>query len=265
MIASTMLEFRNVSFSRGPRLLLDGLSFGIEAQEMVALVGPNGVGKTTMLKLASRLLPPTSGEILLQGKPLAAWSRRELPRAIALVPQELEIPFSFRVEEIVAQGRVPYQPLFGASTSIDREAIENAMEAVDITGLRHRIYSELSGGERQRVKIAIGLAQQPKIMLLDEPTQHLDIGRQIELIALLGRLNQRGITIIAAVHDLNLVVENFSSVIMLTPEPSWMAGSAAEVLRPDLLERAFSVRQSDLGRYFYAPASQWVGESLVGD
>ena len=265
MNASTMLEFRNVSFSRGPRLLLDRLSFGIETQEMVALVGPNGVGKTTMLKLASRLLPPTSGEILLEGKPLAAWSRRELPRAIALVPQELEIPFSFRVEEIVAQGRVPYQPLFGASTPLDREAIENAMEAVDITGLRHRIYSELSGGERQRVKIAIGLAQQPKIMLLDEPTQHLDIGRQIELIALLGELNERGITIIAAVHDLNLVAENFSSVIMLTPEPSWMAGSADEVLRPDLLERAFSVRQAALGRYFFTPASQWHGASLVGD
>ena len=93
------------------------------------------------------------------------------------------------------------------------------MEAVDIVGLRHRPYSELSGGERQRVKIAIGLAQQPKLMLLDEPTQHLDVGRQIELIALLRRLNQRGITIIAAVHDLNLVAENFLSVILLTPAP----------------------------------------------
>ena len=111
---STILEFRNVSFSRGPRLLLDRMSFGIEKQEMIALVGPNGVGKTTLLKLASRLLPPASGEILLDGKPLPAWSRRELPRAVALVPQELEIPFNFPVEEIVAQGRVPHQPLFAS-------------------------------------------------------------------------------------------------------------------------------------------------------
>lgn len=253
---STILEFRNVSFSRGPRLLLDRMSFGIEKQEMIALVGPNGVGKTTLLKLASRLLPPASGEILLDGKPLPAWSRRELPRAVALVPQELEIPFNFPVEEIVAQGRVPYQPLFATSTLLDREAVEGAMQAVDIVGLRHRFYSELSGGERQRVKIAIGLAQQPKLMLLDEPTQHLDIGRQIELIDLLRQLNQRGITILSAMHDLNLVAESFSSVIMLTPEPSWIAGSTADVMRPDLLARAFSVAPKALGRYFFAPVTQ---------
>jgi iron complex transport system ATP-binding protein len=260
-MSSPVLEFRNVSFSRGPRLLLDRMSFGIEKQEMIALVGPNGVGKTTLLKLASRLLPPASGEILLEGKRLPAWSRRELPRAVALVPQELEIPFNFPVEEIVAQGRVPYQPLFGAGTHLDREAVEGALQAVDITGLRHRVYSELSGGERQRVKIAIGLAQQPQLMLLDEPTQHLDIGRQIELIALLRRLNQSGITILAAVHDLNLVAENFTSVILLTPEPSWTAGPAAEVLRPELIARAFSVGQSALGRYFMSPASDRLAQA----
>jgi iron complex transport system ATP-binding protein len=255
MTSSTVLEFRNVSFSRGPRLLLDRMSFALDKQEMVALVGPNGVGKTTLLKLASRLLPLASGEILLEGKPLPQWSRRQLPRAIALVPQELEIPFNFPVEEIVAQGRVPYQPLFGAGSHLDREAVENAMQAVDIVGLRHRSYSELSGGERQRVKIAIGLAQQPKLMLLDEPTQHLDIGRQIELLELLRGLNESGITILAAVHDLNLVAENFSSVIMLTPEPSWIAGDAKEVLRPDRIARAFSIGPKALDRYFFAPAA----------
>ncbi len=111
-MSSTILEFQNISFSRGPRLLLDRMSFSIEKQEMVALLGPNGVGKTTMLKIATRLLQPSSGTVLMQGRPLEAWSRRELPRAVALVPQELEIPFNFRVEEIVAQGRVPYLPLF---------------------------------------------------------------------------------------------------------------------------------------------------------
>lgn len=252
-----IVEFREVCFSRGSRLLLDRLTFGIETQEMVALLGPNGVGKTTMLKLISRMLQPASGSILLEGKPLEQWPRRELPRRVALVPQELEIPFNFKVEEIVAQGRVPYLPLFGGGTARDRDAVESAMEAVDITGLRHRVYSELSGGERQRVKIAIGLAQEPKLMLLDEPTQHLDVGRQIELVALLHRLNQRGITVLAAVHDLTLVAENFSSVILLTPEPAWIAGRAAEVMRPDLLERAFSVGQSALARYCIAsPAAE---------
>jgi ABC-type cobalamin/Fe3+-siderophores transport system ATPase subunit len=259
-MTSSILEFQNVSFSRGPRLLLDRMSFGIETQDMVALLGPNGVGKTTLLKLAARLLQPDNGTVLLQGKPVTSWSRQELPRSIALVPQELELPFNFCVEEIVAQGRVPYVSLFGAHSARDREAVEEAMEAVDIVGLRRRVYSELSGGERQRVKIAIGLAQQAKLMLLDEPTQHLDVGRQIELIALLRRLNERGITIVAAVHDLNLVAENFSSVIMLTPEPSWIAGSTADVMRPDLLGRAFCVSQSDLAQYCVSPPSDGLAQ-----
>jgi iron complex transport system ATP-binding protein len=253
-MTSLLLEFRNVSFSRGSRLLLDRLSFTVEKQDMVGLLGPNGIGKTTLLRLATRLLRPESGEILLQGKPLAEWPRRGLPRCIALVPQELEVPFNFCVEEIVAQGRVPYLPLFARTTSNDRKAIDTAMDAVDILALRRRIYSELSGGERQRVKIAIGLAQQPQLMLLDEPTQHLDIGRQIELMSLLRDLNQQGLTILAAVHDLNLVTENFSSVILLTPEPSWITGPAADVMQPQLLERAFSVGQSELAQYFNAPA-----------
>jgi iron complex transport system ATP-binding protein len=253
-MTSPLLEFRNVSFSRGSRLLLDRLSFTVEKQDMVGLLGPNGIGKTTLLRLATRLLRPDSGEILLQGKPLVEWPRRGLPRCIALVPQELEVPFNFCVEEIVAQGRVPYLPLFARTTSNDRKAIDTAMDAVDILALRRRIYSELSGGERQRVKIAIGLAQQPQLMLLDEPTQHLDIGRQIELMSLLRDLNQQGLTILAAVHDLNLVTENFSSVILLTPEPSWITGPAADVMQPQLLERAFSVGQSELAQYFNAPA-----------
>jgi iron complex transport system ATP-binding protein len=259
---STILEFQEVSFSRGARPLLDRMSFAIEKQEMVALLGPNGVGKTTLLKVASRLLQPNAGTVLLQGKPLVDWRRRELPRCVALVPQELELPFNFRVDEIVAQGRVPYLPLFGVHTPLDRKAVQNAMEAVDIVGLRHRVYSELSGGERQRVKIAIGLAQQPKLMLLDEPTQHLDVGRQIELIALLRQLNQSGLTIIAAVHDLNLVAENFSSVIMLTPEPAWIAGSTTDVLQPDVLARAFCVPESELAKYCSEPPSSGLAQVL---
>jgi iron complex transport system ATP-binding protein len=259
-MSSAILEFKDVCFSRGPRLLLDHVSFSIETQEMVALIGPNGVGKTTMLKVASRLLPADSGSVLLHGQPIGGWSRRELPRCIALVPQELDIPFNFRVDEIVAQGRVPYMPLFGTSTAADREAVEAALDAVDVGGLRHRVYSSLSGGERQRVKIAIGLAQQPKLMLLDEPTQHLDVGRQIELIALLRRLNERGITIVAAVHDLNLVAENFSSAILLTPEPAWIAGPVAEVLRPELLGRAFCVSQAALAKYCVTPRSDGLAQ-----
>jgi ABC-type cobalamin/Fe3+-siderophores transport system ATPase subunit len=244
-----LLEFRDVSFSRGSRLLLDRLSFSIDKRDMVALLGPNGIGKTTLLRLATRLLSPDRGEILLEGKALSQWSRRGLPQTVALVSQDLEVPFRFPVEEIVQQGRAPHVPILGRSRAVDREVVEAAMEAVGVTHLRRRSFAELSGGERQRVKIAIGLAQQPKLMLLDEPTQHLDIGRQIELLSLLRDLNRRGLTIIAAVHDLNLVAENFTSAILLTPEPSWIAGSTADVLRPQLLERAFSVPHTELAQF----------------
>jgi iron complex transport system ATP-binding protein len=243
------MEFRNVGFARGARTIFDNLCFGIDQGGMVALVGPNGVGKTTLLSLASGLLQPATGQIFVQGRPLGDWNRRQLSGYVALVPQHLEVPFAFRVDEIVAQGRVPHLGFFGGLSSKDHEAIENAMEAVDILHMRDRIFAELSGGEQQRVKIAIGLAQQPKLMLLDEPTQHLDLGRQIELMSLLRRLIERGITILAAVHDLALVRENCPTGILLTPDASAKVGPVAELLQADLLEHAFSIEPASLNRY----------------
>ena len=213
---------------------------------MVALVGPNGVGKTTLLQMVVGLVPPNSGTVLVDGRPLPTWPRKQLSCYSALIPQELELPFAFRVEELVIQGRVPHLSLFGGPSSGDHAVVEKAMDAVGVLPLRNRLFSELSGGERQRVKIAIGLAQQPRLMLLDEPMQQLDVGRQIELIALLQKLNQGGITIVAAMHDLALVSENFSTAILLTPEPASFMGPTNEVLQPDLLARAFSVPRSRL-------------------
>jgi len=246
---SSILEFRHVGFAHGERTIFEDLCWTVRSGETVALMGPNGVGKTTLLRLASGLLRPSCGEIVVQGRSLNQWKRRDLSSCVALVPQHLEVPFAFRVEEIVAQGRVPHLSFFGGLTSKDNAAIESAMEAVDLLGMRNRIFSELSGGERQRVKIAIGLAQQPKLMLLDEPTQHLDLGRQIELMSLLRRLVERGITIVAAVHDLALVRDNCTSGILLIPNAPAVAGPVKELLQPELLERAFCVDRSGLNRY----------------
>jgi len=243
---ASIVEFREVSFSRNQGVIFDRLSLAVPRGEMVALVGPNGVGKTTLLKMVVGLVHPDSGAVLVDDRPLPTWLRKQLSCYSALVPQELELPFAFRVEELVVQGRVPHLSLFGGPSAGDHDVVEQAMEAVGILPLRHRLYSELSGGERQRVKIAIGLAQQPQLMLLDEPMQQLDVGRQIELIALLQKLNQRCITIVAAMHDLALVSENFSTAILLTPEPSSIMGPTHEVLQPDLLARAFSVPRSRL-------------------
>jgi len=268
---SPIMEFRNVNFAHSTRAIFEDLSLSVTESETVALIGPNGVGKTTLLRLAAGLLRPSSGEIRVAGRALSDWNRRELSCCVALVPQYLQVPFAFRVEEIVAQGRVPYSGFFGGLGSDDLEVVRSAMEAVDILHMRHRVFAELSGGERQRVKIAIGLAQQPKLMLLDEPTQHLDLGRQIELMALLKKLVGRGITIVAAVHDLALARENCSSAILLTPGAPAIKGSVKEVLHPELLERAFSVDQPDLERYLAAepparnitPGPEQIDESLV--
>jgi iron complex transport system ATP-binding protein len=259
-----ILEFRNVAFAHPARTIFEDLNFSVQHGETVALLGPNGIGKTTLLKLAAGLLRPSSGEVLVKDQKMKEWGRRQLSCCVALVPQHLEIPFAFRVEEIVAQGRVPHLGLLGRLTGSDLEAVENAMEAVDIVKMRRRIFSELSGGERQRVKLAIALAQQPKLMLLDEPTQHLDLGRQIELMALLRRLVERGITIVAAVHDLALVREHCSSGILLVPNAPAVVGPVDELMRADRLERAFSVDGESLERYLAAaPPTKSASDSTV--
>jgi iron complex transport system ATP-binding protein len=189
-------------------------------------------------------LPHYSGSILLKGRSVVAWGRKELSRTVALVPQTLHVPFAFRVEEIVALGRAPYVGRFGRLSRHDVEVVEQSMEAVDVHSLRRRVFDELSGGEMQRVKIAIALAQQPELMLLDEPTQHLDIGRQIEIVQLLRRLSAGGITILAAMHDLELVRCNFRNAILLSPEPACFAGMTKEILRSELIEQAFGLERN---------------------
>jgi iron complex transport system ATP-binding protein len=237
---AAIIDSKQLGFDYGTRTIFNDLSFRVESGDMVSLLGANGVGKTTLLNIMAGLLLPKSGSVTVGDHELKHWERRELSRFVALVPQHLDVPFSFRVEEIVSQGRVPYLGRLGAMSAHDREVVEKAMESVDVTVFRDRVYSELSGGERQRVKIAIGLAQQPRIMLLDEPTQHLDIGRQIEVVNLLKRLNQSGITILAAIHDLSIVRDNFARSILLTDQEC-VSGQTEDVMQPSLLERAFAV------------------------
>ncbi len=245
-----IIESRKLSFGYGQRTLFDSLSFAVESGDMVALLGANGVGKTTLLNMVAGLLRSVSGDVLVNGRLVTDWPRRDLSRFVALVPQQLDVPFSFRVEEIVSQGRAPHLGRFGTFSSHDHMVVRQAMEAVDATDLRDRVYSDLSGGEKQRVKIAIGLAQEPQVMLLDEPTQHLDIGRQIEVVRLLKKLNAGGITVLAAIHDLSIVRDNFARAIMLT-NASCECGTTAEMLRPELLERAFGVDATTLPNYHH--------------
>jgi iron complex transport system ATP-binding protein len=234
-----LLEFDRAGFRYAHRLVLRQVSLALNPGSCTALIGPNGAGKTTILRLASGTLTAASGQVLLEGRPLADMPRRHRARLVALVPQQLDVPFDFTVQQIVEQGRTPYLSVLRGLAREDRLAVDRALDRADVFALRHRIFNELSGGERQRVKIALGLAQEPKLLLLDEPTQNLDIGRQAELIDLLHSLRDEGITIFASMHDLHLIERNFSAVHLLGPDGSIVSGSPAQILTPAHLTKAF--------------------------
>jgi iron complex transport system ATP-binding protein len=234
-----LLELRGISFRYGAREVLSDLSLDLEEGTCTALAGPNGAGKTTLLRIIAGTLSPASGSLWLEGSPISSLSVRERSRIVAMVPQQLEVPFDFTVEQIVEQGRTPYTSFFRGMMQKDHNAVEQALDLCDIFNLRHRVFNELSGGERQRVKIALALAQQPRLLLLDEPTQNLDIGRQSELMALLESLREQGITIFASMHDLHLVHDNFSTVHLLSPGEPLLSGTPDEVLTTANLMYAF--------------------------
>lgn len=241
-----LLTLTHVDFSYPPCTVLRDVSLSLTAGSCTALVGPNGSGKTTLLRIIAGSLIPSSGAVLLEGMPLYQIPRRRRSCLIALVPQQLDVPFDFTVQQIVEQGRTPYIGLMRGPTREDHIAVDRALDLTDCFYLRHRIFNELSGGERQRVKIALGLAQQPKLLLLDEPTQNLDIGRQAELIDLLHHLNEQGITIFASIHDLHLIDGNFSTVHLLAPERGLISGGPREILTAANLTAAF---RSQSGRH----------------
>jgi len=222
--------------------VLEDLSFSLLAAEKVALMGANGSGKTTLLKICAGLLRAQSGEVLYRGKPLNRYKRRELSRNIALVPQEVHLTFDFTVRQFVEQGRTPHLSSFlGTLEEQDRRAVWQAMDCASVAHLSERGFNQLSGGERQRVKIALAIAQQPKILLLDEPTQHLDIGRQAEIFSVLGRLNELGIAILAAVHDLQSALDYFPNGILISPGSALISGPTADVLTPIAIREVFGM------------------------
>jgi iron complex transport system ATP-binding protein len=233
------LELLNVSFSYERNSVLEDLNFTMEQGECAALIGPNGVGKTTLLRLAAGIVGCSQGSVSLDGRRFDRLPRGEAARMVALVPQRFEVPFDFTVEQIVEQGRTPYLGVFSGLGRQDRIAVERALDLTAVTSLRKRVFNELSGGERQRVKIALGLAQEPRLLLLDEPTQNLDLGRQLELLDYIRVLNDEGVTILAAMHDLQLIPGAFSSVLLLGPDQEVRKGDPQDILQPEILERVF--------------------------
>jgi len=241
LIAPILLEVNGVSFGYEHVPLLYDVQLQVRKGEMVGLLGPNGSGKTTLLRLVSGVLLPQQGKIVLDGRNLRDWGRRGIARNIAVVPQELYVPFAFTVEQMVSLGRTPYINWLGSRSNKDDNIVQDAMSATDVIPLARRIFNELSGGERQRVMVAMALAQQPKLLLLDEPTAHLDIKYQIEMLELVQRLNrERDVTVIAALHDLNLAARYFPRLVLFQRGIVADAGPA-QVLEPHLLKRVYGI------------------------
>ncbi|HKV84844.1 MAG TPA: ABC transporter ATP-binding protein [Ktedonobacterales bacterium] len=233
------ITFDDVSFAYQKAPVVERVSLRVAAGEMVALLGPNGAGKSTLLKLATGILRPSRGQILLGERNLRTMSRDEVARRMAVVPQDFSVQFAYTVRQIVELGRLPHMGAWGLARAGDQLAVDEALRETDTAGLADRVFNELSGGERQRVLIALALAQDAGIVLLDEPTAHLDIKHQIETLDLMRRLNrERGLTVLAALHDLNLASRYFPR-LMIFRNTIVADGTPSEVLDAGLLSRVY--------------------------
>ena len=230
-----------LSLAYGQRRVIQGVSLEIASGEMVAIVGPNGSGKSTLLRGLGRLHRPTSGHVLLGDSDIRTLGPKEVARTLAVLPQSPGGGMDLTVRELVWRGRYPHQGLLQRAKQIDHEAVAWAMAASDIAHLAERTIAELSGGERQRAWIALALAQQPRVLLLDEPTSFLDIQHQVEIMEFLGRLNADGMTIVAVVHDLVLAARYAMRVIAMRDGVVQFDGAPADVFNPEALERVFGI------------------------
>lgn len=239
-----LLAARHLEWHAGGRPILGPLDLDVIQGECLAVVGPNGAGKTTLLRCLTGLLRPTRGEISFGGRSLAALSRREIARRIAYVPQIRPSRVPLTVEEVVLSGRYPHlSTLQIAPRARDFAAVDEALAVVGIEGLRRRPVDELSGGERQAVYIASALAQESELLVLDEPTIHLDARHQRDLAALLLRLKAGADrTVVLATHDLNLSSLLGDRLLALAAGRALAVGPPAEIVRPDVLERLFEAR-----------------------
>ena len=234
-----MLEIRDLSAGYGHRHVLEQISIKASEGEVVGVIGPNGSGKTTLLKTITKVLEPISGTVLIDGTNVNEMQSKEIAKKVAVVSQVISINFEFTVEDIVLMGRTPY--IKGSETVEDINIVRDAMEKTNTLFLKDRLITQLSGGELQRVIIARAFAQNPKILLLDEPTSHLDITNQIDILNLIKNASRKGMVVVAVIHDLNLAAYYFDKICLLQDGKLISAGTPEQVLTSSNIERAFNI------------------------
>jgi len=234
------LELKNVTAGYKNKIVLHDISFNVEKQEFIALIGPNGAGKTTLFRVLLGILAVKSGEIIFQGKRLETLSLLYRAQHIASLPQIYASNIHFNVGEFILLGRFPYGDRFHRITSEDRKISDRVIEILELQKLKTVKVNELSGGDLQRVLIAQALVQEPELLLLDEPTAHLDIGHQIEIMDILYNLNQEGLTIITVLHDLNLASEYCQRLILLNNGRIIKDGPPYDVLDYKIIEEVYN-------------------------
>lgn len=240
--ADSRLRVEGMTIGYDQRVISQDLSLSIPDKAFTVIVGPNACGKSTLLRGLSRLLRPSAGRVVLDGADIHSYKTREVARRIGVLPQASIAPEGITVADLVARGRYPHQGFIRQWTVADERAVRQAMDGAGVTALSSRLVDELSGGQRQRVWVAMALAQETDILLLDEPTTFLDITHQIELLELFTDLHRAGHTIVAVLHDLNQAARFATHLIVMKDGVVVAAGSPSDIVTPELIEEVFGLR-----------------------
>lgn len=242
MTAARTLAAENVSLAYGDRHVIDDLDLKIAPGRITSIVGANGCGKSTLLRALARLLAPSSGQVVLDGESIRSRPTREVARILGLLPQSPLAPEGIAVTDLVGRGRHPHQNMLARWTAHDYDVVADALEATGIADLADRSVDELSGGQRQRVWIAMALAQETDILLLDEPTTFLDVAHQVDVLDLLTDLSEaRGTTIVMVLHDLNLAARYSDELVAMRGGQVHAIGAPGDILTTTLVEEVFGM------------------------
>lgn len=240
--SGSRLWTEDVTIKYDDRVISQNLSVKIPGGSFTVIVGPNACGKSTLLRTLSKLIKPSAGQVLLDGKAITTYKSKEVARILGLLPQSSTAPDGITVANLVAHGRYPHQSFIKQWNEEDEAAVQSAMQLTYTSELSHRFVDELSGGQRQRVWVAMVLAQQTPLLLLDEPTTYLDIAHQIELLELFNDLNQQGRTIIAVLHDLNHAARYANHIIAMKNGQIIAQGTPHEIVTEQLVEEVFGLK-----------------------